>query len=430
MTHKQFDVPDDPLYQPLHVGHINASDLGYGGDDTGDNISHLNCYYSELTGHYWLWKNCHDVDYIGTCHYRRYLINEQEKVLTKNEYETLLKEYDLVTTKRVILNNSYHYGFSANHNIKALDCTGEVIRDLYPAYYDTFAKLVQENETYFGNMFVTSKALFDQYCEWLFTIFEEVSKRIDLNTDEDAYHKRVLGFISEFLLLVWVRVNQLKVYECKVGMLGEKAETRELKAKLAEYFRKKDIDGAMQYFMQVKTVRPDVMMEASDVTGELRLCMQVIATAGKEKAAYGTCILDRENEFRKLMEIFTELNHVVYRRHRFAEQTRSMDKEYSDRVMYEKTQNEDEEYSKTVVDEKVQNTDVEYADNVLDESMQIVDRKYGDTAMSEISWKKNEDFLERYQISEVALEVAEAVYKAVTRADNTSPEFFKRRNKK
>ena len=68
MTHKKFDVPKDPMYQLLHVGHACAADLGYAGDDVGENISHLNCYYSELTGHYWLWKNCKDVDYIGTCH--------------------------------------------------------------------------------------------------------------------------------------------------------------------------------------------------------------------------------------------------------------------------------------------------------------------------------------------------------------------------
>ena len=316
MTHKQFEVPVDPLYQPLHVGHVKAiNDWGYLADDSGDNISHLNCYYSELTGHYWLWKNCTDVDYIGTCHYRRYLINEQEKVLTKKEYEHLLKNYDLVTTKRVILNNSYYYGFSANHNIKALDCTGEVIRDLYPEYYEAFEDLVHKNETYFGNMFVTSKELFDAYAKWLFTIFAEVEKRIDLDTDEDAYHKRVLGFISEFLLLVWTSVNHLKVYECKVGMLGEKAETRELKERLAEYFLNKDIEGAMHYFMQVKTARPDVMMEASDVTGELRICMQIIATAGKEKEKYGYSILDKENDFRKLIQIFTELNCVTYRKH-------------------------------------------------------------------------------------------------------------------
>ena len=370
MTHKQFDVPKDSMYQPLHVGHAVADDLGYPGDDVGENISHLNCYYSELTGHYWLWKNCKDVDYIGTCHYRRYLINEQEKVLTKKEYEYLLETYDLVTTKRVILNNSYHYGFSANHNIKALECTGEVICDLYPEYYEAFLTLVHANETYFGNMFVTSKARFDAYCEWLFTIFAEVEKRIDLDTDEDAYHKRVLGFISEFLLLVWVRVNGLKVYECKVGMLGEKAETRELKERLAEYFKKKDIEGAMQYFLKVKEARPDVMMEASDVTGELRLCMQIIATAGKEKAAYGYSVLDKEDDFRRLIALFTELNHVVSRKHKIGS---------------------------------------------------MLSSKAADTK------KKDDLFLQEKEISDIAIAVAESVYASIARAREEAPEFFDRR---
>ena len=314
MTHKQFEVPSDPLYQPLHVGRACALDLGYPGDDTGENISHLNCYYSELTGHYWLWKNCRDLDYIGTCHYRRYLLNERECVFTKAEYETLLKKYDLITTKRVVLNNSYHYGFSANHNILALDTAGEVIRDLYPKYYDAFITLVHQNETYFGNMFVTSKNLYDEYCEWLFTIFKEVENRINLDTDEDAYHKRVLGFISEFLLFVWCKVKGLKVYECKVGMLGEKAETRELKEELAKYFLGKDIEGAKNYFLKRKAERPDVMMEASDVTGELRICMQIIATAGKEMEAYGCSILDSVSEYAELIHIFTRVNQIITKR--------------------------------------------------------------------------------------------------------------------
>lgn len=312
MTHKKFQVPKDTLYQPLHVGCAQSQNLGYPGDDTGDNISKLNCYYSELTGLYWIWKNCHDVDYVGTCHYRRYLINESEQVFTKAEYEKLLLEYDLITTKRVKLNNSYHYGFSANHNIKALDMTGEVIRELYPEYHETFCRLVHGTETYFGNILVTSKELFDSYAEWLFTIFFAVAERIELETGEDAYHKRVFGFISEFLLLVWVTVKGLKVCECKVGMIGEKAETLEMKEKLAEYFEKRDVDGAKEYFLKRKKERPDVLMEASDVTGELRLSMQVIATAGKEYETYGCSILDRENRFWELMRLFEGINRTVY----------------------------------------------------------------------------------------------------------------------
>lgn len=312
MTHKKFEVPKDPMYQPLHVGKACSSDLGYPGDDTGEHISTLNCYYSELTGFYWIWKNCKDADYIGTCHYRRYLINEQEQIFTKAELEQLLGVYDVITTKRVKLNNSYHVGFCANHNREALDMTGEVIKELYPEYYETFVSLVNGPETYFGNMLVTSKTRFDAYAKWLFTIFFEVADRIELETGEDAYHKRVFGFISEFLLLVWVRVNRLTVYECKVGMLGEKAETREMKERLAEYFLRKDIAGAMEYFVRRQKERPDVLMEASDVTGELRLSMQVIATAGMEYEKYKKSFLERECRFEGLMHLFEGINQVVY----------------------------------------------------------------------------------------------------------------------
>ena len=178
MTHKKFEMPQSPLFRPLHVGRACGEDLGYPGDDIGENISDKNCYYSELTGLYWVWKNCHDVDYVGTCHYRRYLLGADERILMEDDYEKLLSEYDLITTKQVALNNSYYYGFCANHNKKALDAAGEVIKERYPAYYPAFERLVHGTRTYFGNMFVTSKELYDSYCSWLFSIFAEVEKRI------------------------------------------------------------------------------------------------------------------------------------------------------------------------------------------------------------------------------------------------------------
>ena len=56
MTHKKFVPPPDGMYVPLQVGRACHQPLGYAGDDTGDHISELNAYFSELTGVYWLWK--------------------------------------------------------------------------------------------------------------------------------------------------------------------------------------------------------------------------------------------------------------------------------------------------------------------------------------------------------------------------------------
>lgn len=72
-THKAYRMPIDGVYMPLQVGralHPNV-DLGMTCDNTGDNISQLNAQYSELTGLYWMWKNC-DADYQGLVHYRRH----------------------------------------------------------------------------------------------------------------------------------------------------------------------------------------------------------------------------------------------------------------------------------------------------------------------------------------------------------------------
>ena len=281
LTHKHFTKPDDNMYVPLQVGTAINLPLGYLRDDTGDNISALNGYYSELTGLYWIWKNVHDINYVGTCHYRRYLIDENEHIMNENQYEQIFKEYELVTTKRVVLNNSYHYGFSANHNVTALDMTGEVIKELYPEYYDTFIQLVNGNETYFGNMIVTSKEHFDKYAEWLFTIFFEVQKRIDMETDKDAYHRRVFG---------------------------EKAETRELKAVLSSFLAKEDTKGAMQYFMDFYNKRPDVLMEASDVTGELHLMLQITAVMDMQIKREGGSFYKSNPDVRKWFGVFSGIN--------------------------------------------------------------------------------------------------------------------------
>ncbi len=313
LTHKKFDVPKDTMYVPLQVGRAEHEDLGYIGDDTGDNISDLNCYYSELTGIYWVWKNVHDVDYVGVCHYRRYLLNEKDLVFTKDEILKKLSNYDLLTSKCIKLVYSYYYGFSDNHNIKDLDETGEVIKLIHPEYYDTFIRLVHGSRTYFGNICIMKKSLFDEYCSWLFPIFSMLQKRIDPDS-YDSYHKRVYGFISEFLLYVWVTYKGLNAYECKVGLIGEKAETKELKEQIAKFLEKKDVLGAKNYFMSFLKERPDVLMEASDVTGDLRICMQIIATADAENR--NNCenkVLDRHQSLVHLIQQFKVLNSIIIR---------------------------------------------------------------------------------------------------------------------
>ena len=151
MTHKAFTPPPDPLYIPLHVGRAAASSYSRDekssplsfcvGDNTGDHISEKNCYYSELTGMYWVWKNSH-AKVVGTCHYRRYLLNEQGKLFTEAQILSLLRQYDVITTKELQLNFSYYEGFASHHKILYLDETARVIQEIYPDYAADFQQLI------------------------------------------------------------------------------------------------------------------------------------------------------------------------------------------------------------------------------------------------------------------------------------------------
>lgn len=38
-AHKLYWMPNDSVYMPIHVGREGKADLGYVGDNTGDNIS-------------------------------------------------------------------------------------------------------------------------------------------------------------------------------------------------------------------------------------------------------------------------------------------------------------------------------------------------------------------------------------------------------
>lgn len=323
MTHKLFEQPKNAMYIPMQVGHALSGTLhgDYLRDDDGkDNISAQNPYFSELTGMYWVWKHWRETENVGICHYRRFPVMRErqggpERLMTEADCERILREYDLITTEKLTLHSNYYDGFAVDHNLYDLQVTEQVVREKYPAYYDCFEALVHNNKVYFGNICVMPKGLYDAYCSWLFDILFEVQGRIDVS-GYDGYRKRVFGFLSEFLQMVWIQVNHLRPYECRIAIIGEKFETGEVKRALSDLFAKKDVCGAKEYFLECYEKRPDILMEASDITGELRICMQIISTCEFEKRFLGSCILDKERDMKKLVSLFKALNMAVLRKSR------------------------------------------------------------------------------------------------------------------
>ncbi len=301
-THVPFHVPEDPIYHPLHVGRALKDDLGYPGDDTGDNISAQNPYYSELTGLYWAWKNVRNTEYIGLCHYRRYFLTKEGRIMSKADFMPILAEYDVILSQPVTYPECYRDAYAKAHNLADLMAVQDAAAALFPDCAPFFQAVLDGHSVYSGNLFVTTKTLFDEYAEWLFAVFRAAAEHIDVSAYDD-YHKRVYGFLSEQLLYVWIRWRGLSCYEAPIGFTQEKAETLALKEQLAALFQKRELGKAYQLFIDTVKNRPDVMLPGSDFHQELADILEILRR----------CIDDEANGRPGLLAYGTDLDELLLR---------------------------------------------------------------------------------------------------------------------
>ena len=183
-THKQFWMPKDLIYLPIHVGKEGKSiDLGFQGDNTGDNISTKNKNWCELTALYWGWKNL-DCDYIGLVQYRRHFRyrkkgNKYKSVLNARELEQLLEKSDIILPQKrnyrvdTLREHFEGYDFSIPEDLENVK---RIIHELTPEYDESFERVMSRKTGHMCNMFIMKKDLADSFCEWEFGILNEYEK--------------------------------------------------------------------------------------------------------------------------------------------------------------------------------------------------------------------------------------------------------------
>ena len=227
-THKKYQMPEENMYLPVFVGAEGKEEnitKGYQRDDKGENISGKNPYYCELTGLYWAWKNL-DADYIGLVHYRRYFTMEKhlpkdeenrfEVVLKEKETKKLLEEADILLPKKrhYYIENLYAHYIHTMYG-ETLEKTRNIIENKYPEYLPEFDKLKKRTSAHMFNMFIMKREYLDKYCTFLFSVLDDLEKRVDI-TKYDSFHARFFGRISELLLDIWLETNHLNYKEIKV----------------------------------------------------------------------------------------------------------------------------------------------------------------------------------------------------------------------
>ena len=228
--HQPSQVPAHPLLVPIQVGAALADTHfpGFLHDDTGDNISHKNRSYCELTAHYWAWKNA-DADYYGFFHYRRYLYPhvtarrpygvEREATLPLldklgyGHFSELIRQYDLILPQG---ENMYvpvreHYAHAPFHRRADLELMEQIVRCRHPKMEAALEGYLSNTICYFGNIFIMKRQFFYDYCAWLFPLLEEFDHRADL-TGRTFQEGRVDGYLAERLLGIYAAFCQTQLH--------------------------------------------------------------------------------------------------------------------------------------------------------------------------------------------------------------------------
>lgn len=218
-TFKNYEYPKDTGYFPIHLGcALSSSNLCIPGDHTGDSISNLNTYFSELTGLYWLWKNSND-EYVGLVHYRRYFsaISDRSVIVRKSSIASsadlmlLMASYDIIIPKpRFYIIDTVKSHYLHSHHESDLIILNDLINEMCPEYGLNFENVFKRRYLTLFNMFFTRKEICNEYCEWLFPLLFELEKRIPYQT-YDAYQARVFGFLAERLFNVWLDKNSSRL---------------------------------------------------------------------------------------------------------------------------------------------------------------------------------------------------------------------------
>ena len=186
-------------------------------EKNGKNISHLNKYYAQLTMYYWIWQNkleeLHSDDFVGFCEHRLLWLNKlyqnKQKFSPHSLYNKLLKTKNhIFNNKEIILPQPIIYkkknlfeDFEEVHGKKILK---EVITFLPKEHQVAFNHHLQKNTLHIGNMFITKKKYFEEYCELIFPWVDQCYKYcLDQNLC-NGYNIRLPVFLAERFSSYWM----------------------------------------------------------------------------------------------------------------------------------------------------------------------------------------------------------------------------------
>jgi len=169
------------------------------GDNTGCNLSIKNKYYSEMTVTYWAWKN-RQADYMGICHYRRWLDiqDELEQIETGN--------VDIILPLPFVCSQRASEQFMRYISEEEYQIFCRILKQTYPERMEEMLAVLEGKLIYNYNMFLARREIFAEYCNFIFTVLEQVDGYYEKHNLEKR--PRFLGYLAEILTSTFFLLHQ------------------------------------------------------------------------------------------------------------------------------------------------------------------------------------------------------------------------------
>ena len=265
IAHKPSPIPRCEVLVPIHVGRAGSRyrvEMGdYIGDDTGENISAKNPQYCEMTAHYWIWKNVSDAEYVGVCHYRRYF----GIYVTEENIDELMAGYDVTMVEPSWYVDSVYSYFAKFVGAENLTILAEVMKRQCPEYFETLERVCDGVKFHPFNMLLCRKGLFDEYCEWMFSILEACERIIKPAPYTNA--RRVLAYMAEMLTGVYfihrgLKIKSVPYYRVENGqsMLVKRSEEEERELSSYESMLRTELAWKVKEDRKEKFANPAILL--------------------------------------------------------------------------------------------------------------------------------------------------------------------------
>ncbi len=233
VDHNKDGVINPQGHTTIRVGRGTIDSLDVLCDDRGENIASLNPHINEATGLWWIWKHkeCREgIDYIGLCHYRRFLIFKQLqdtfKTYSSRTHVIYLKLSCYKNLSKLCCSSIDAKRFFVNHTCDGLLPLSRWIpegvrqnfinmKHVTPKWFDRTIEILKEKNPEFGNYyekevtqgtrfyvcenFVVKTGLFESMCEVVMPIVLQLASEWMVNPREKSYDREI-GYITETLI--------------------------------------------------------------------------------------------------------------------------------------------------------------------------------------------------------------------------------------